>query len=69
VANTSCDLCLHDGGELILRNDKLRVVRVADDAFPAYYRVIWNEHVAELSESSFRSMRSGASKQSLRWKE
>ena len=50
MANISCDLCRHDGGELILRNDQLRVVRVVDDAFPAYYRVIWNEHVAELSE-------------------
>jgi len=50
MPNASCDLCLHEGGEPIVRQDKLRVVRVVDDAFPAFYRVIWNAHVAELSE-------------------
>ncbi len=25
-------------------------MRVVDEAFPAFYRVIWNAHVAELSE-------------------
>jgi diadenosine tetraphosphate (Ap4A) HIT family hydrolase len=50
AARASCDLCVHEGGEAILRNDKLRVVRVADEAFPAFYRVIWNAHVAEFSE-------------------
>jgi len=50
MANASCDLCLREGGEPIVRQDKLRIVRVVDDAFPAFYRVIWNAHVAELSE-------------------
>ena len=50
VAVSSCDLCLQQGGELIVRKSNLRVVRVVNDAFPAFYRVIWNAHVAELSD-------------------
>lgn len=46
----SCELCLHEGGEPIVRKDKLRIVRVDDEAFPAFYRVIWNAHVVELSD-------------------
>jgi hypothetical protein len=31
--------------------ERLRVVRVLDaPEFPAFYRVIWNEHVAEMSD-------------------
>jgi diadenosine tetraphosphate (Ap4A) HIT family hydrolase len=37
---------------LVWRAERLRVVRVPDDAFPAFYRVIWNAHVAEFSDLS-----------------
>ena len=49
----SCVLCDSDGGQLVWRGDKLRVIR-ADEAgfFPAFYRVIWNTHVAEFSDLS-----------------
>lgn len=46
-----CPLCRDDGGLLIARTDAWRVVRVTDDAnFPAFYRLIWNAHVAEFSD-------------------
>ena len=47
---SSCVLCDSDGGELIWRGDKLRVIRAEEAGFPAFYRVIWNAHVAEFSD-------------------
>lgn len=50
----SCELCTHvetPAWSLVWRDERLRVVRVLDAPdFPGYYRVIWNAHVAELSE-------------------
>jgi diadenosine tetraphosphate (Ap4A) HIT family hydrolase len=45
-----CELCEQVGGQLLLRTDKLRVIRVADAAFPGFYRVIWKDHVAEWTD-------------------
>ena len=46
----ACELCDQDGGLLIWRGPKLRVIRVDDAAFPGFYRVIWNAHVAEWTD-------------------
>ncbi|HYR25657.1 MAG TPA: HIT family protein [Aquabacterium sp.] len=45
-----CELCLQDGGILLLRTDKFRVIRAEDADHPAFYRVIWNDHVAEWTD-------------------
>jgi len=45
-----CELCVQDGGILIVRTDKLRVIRAVDVDHPAFYRVIWNDHVAEWTD-------------------
>lgn len=45
-----CELCTQDGGVLVVRTDKLRVIRAADEDHPAFYRVIWNDHVAEWTD-------------------
>jgi diadenosine tetraphosphate (Ap4A) HIT family hydrolase len=45
-----CELCDQDGGLLLWRSEKLRVIRVADANFPGFYRVIWNAHVAEWTD-------------------
>jgi diadenosine tetraphosphate (Ap4A) HIT family hydrolase len=48
-----CHLCEFDGGEPVWRGGQLRVVRVEDTpGHPAFYRVIWNAHVAEFSDLS-----------------
>ena len=47
-----CVLCAQDGGALIWRGEKLRLIRAAEEGFPAFYRVIWNAHAAELSDLS-----------------
>ena len=48
----NCPLCAADGGTLIWRGDKLRVIRAAEAGFPGFYRVVWNDHVAEFSDLS-----------------
>lgn len=48
-----CPLCHEDGGLLIARHDKFRIIRATGpDAaeFPGFYRVVWNDHVAEFSD-------------------
>jgi diadenosine tetraphosphate (Ap4A) HIT family hydrolase len=49
---TSCELCDGDGGHVVWRDAHWRVVRVADEDFPAFYRVICNAHTAEFSDLS-----------------
>ncbi len=48
----NCPLCATDGGALVWRGDKLRVIRAAEQGFPAFYRVVWNDHAAEFSDLS-----------------
>ena len=48
----NCPLCTTDGGALIWRGDKLRVIRAAEEGFPAFYRVVWADHAAEFSDLS-----------------
>lgn len=52
MSNTThaCPLCAEVGGLLIVERPQWRVVRVADADFPAFYRVIWQPHVAEFSD-------------------
>ncbi len=52
ASSFGCELCAQDGGSLVWRSDLLRVVHVEVETFPGYYRVIWNAHVAELSDLS-----------------
>jgi diadenosine tetraphosphate (Ap4A) HIT family hydrolase len=50
----SCVLCDTEGGLVVARTPQFRVVRVVDGEearrFPAFYRLIWNAHVAEFSD-------------------
>jgi len=48
----SCPLCAEDGGALVWRGAHLRVIRAQEAGFPAFYRVVWNAHVAEFSDLS-----------------
>jgi diadenosine tetraphosphate (Ap4A) HIT family hydrolase len=49
-ALASCELCQNAGGHLIWLQGGWRVIRVADEAFPAFYRVIYQRHIAEFSQ-------------------
>ncbi len=47
-----CELCQVDGGALLWRDARLRIVVVADPDIPAFLRVIWGRHVREMSDLS-----------------
>ena len=47
---TDCELCKSDGGTIVLANEWLRVTLVEEPNYPGYVRVIWNEHVREMTE-------------------
>ena len=48
----ACPLCEADGGLLVFRNESLRIIQAVEAGFPAFYRVVWNRHVAEFSDLS-----------------
>jgi diadenosine tetraphosphate (Ap4A) HIT family hydrolase len=46
----SCPLCADTGGVLVFQGARFRVIRADEPGFPAFYRVVWTEHVAEFSD-------------------
>ncbi|MFT7721783.1 MAG: HIT family protein [Roseateles sp.] len=51
MSAAACPLCDADGGLVVVRTPRFRVVRVTDEpSFPAFYRLIWARHVAEFSD-------------------
>ena len=47
---SNCPLCAEVGGVLVFTGVRWRVIRAEDAAFPAFYRLVWREHVAEFSD-------------------
>jgi diadenosine tetraphosphate (Ap4A) HIT family hydrolase len=45
-----CELCEAEGGTPLWRNADCRVVRVEEPGYPGFCRVIWNAHVAEMTD-------------------
>jgi len=50
VTPASCPLCSSDGGEVLFRDDLLRVVLVDEAGYPGFVRVIVNAHVREMTD-------------------
>lgn len=49
----ACELCAHDGGQIVWADAQCRVVLVGGAegaAWPGFCRVIWHAHVAEMSD-------------------
>lgn len=46
----ACPLCTATGGALVWQGARLRVIRAEEPGFPAFYRVVWTDHVAEFSD-------------------
>jgi diadenosine tetraphosphate (Ap4A) HIT family hydrolase len=49
----ACELCDSPGGEVVWADNLCRVVRVGGpegEAFPGFCRVIWRDHVAEMTD-------------------
>ncbi|HEY0878379.1 MAG TPA: HIT family protein [Zeimonas sp.] len=53
----TCPLCADEGGRLLVRSARWRIVLVDDADHPAFTRVVWNAHVAEMSDLDEASRR------------
>ena len=47
-----CPLCALPPEHVIWEDDRCRVIRVDDPAHPGFCRVVWGEHVAEMTDLS-----------------
>ncbi|ARU30994.1 HIT family protein [Sulfuriferula sp. AH1] len=47
---TSCELCETTGGELLWQDAFCRAILVDDRDYPGFCRVIWHEHIKEMSD-------------------
>jgi len=45
-----CPLCRAAAERVVWEDERCRVIQVDDEAYPGFCRVIWNEHVAEMSD-------------------
>ena len=54
MSRPACPLCAGEGGELLHRSPSWRLVLPDEPDWPGLVRIIWNEHVAELSDLSER---------------
>jgi len=45
-----CALCEASGGPIVFQGAKFRVVRAEEAGYPAFYRLVWSEHVREFSD-------------------
>jgi diadenosine tetraphosphate (Ap4A) HIT family hydrolase len=43
-------LCEGAGGALVFEAPQWRLIRAAEAGFPAFYRLVWTDHVAEFSD-------------------
>ncbi len=50
MAVAACPLCSGPGGDLVFAGSAFRVIRTDEGGFPAFYRLVWNRHVRELSQ-------------------
>jgi diadenosine tetraphosphate (Ap4A) HIT family hydrolase len=50
MTKAGCPLCDGPGGTVVHAGPKFRVIRAQEEGFPGFYRVVWNEHVAEFSD-------------------
>ncbi len=47
-----CELCESPGGEVLHQGAQFRVVLVNDNNYPGFCRVIWRDHVKEVTDLS-----------------
>ena len=50
ASNSACQLCESSGGELIHQGELFRVVLVDDANYPGFCRIIWRDHVKEITD-------------------
>ena len=52
MSGTGCVFCEGTGGEIVWRDDRLRVVLADEPDHPGFLRVVWNTHVKEMTDLS-----------------
>ena len=52
ASEQGCELCVSPGGEVLHQGAQFRVVLVQDDLYPGFCRVIWHQHVKEVTDLS-----------------
>jgi len=50
MMSAPCPLCVETNERLLWRDDRLRVIDASDDMYPGFTRVIWQAHVAEMTD-------------------
>ena len=50
TTSAACLLCRTDGGVVVVRARRWRIVLAEEPHYPALTRVVWNAHVAEMSD-------------------
>jgi diadenosine tetraphosphate (Ap4A) HIT family hydrolase len=45
-----CPLCDAPGGRVVVQARRWRLIHAQEEGFPAFYRVVWEGHVAEFSQ-------------------
>lgn len=50
IGSQTCELCSNPGGAVLWQSAKCRVIRVDDPYYPGFCRVIWNDHVREMTD-------------------
>jgi len=48
----TCPLCETVGGVLLIERKHYRIIRAEDPDYPGFCRIIWRDHVAEMSDLS-----------------
>ena len=51
----NCPLCQSAGGALLIERPRYRIIRAGEPGYPGFCRVIWREHVAEMSDLTLQS--------------
>jgi diadenosine tetraphosphate (Ap4A) HIT family hydrolase len=52
-----CPLCVTNRDEAIWQDGRCRVITGGDPGYPGYFRVVWGEHIAEMSDLDARARR------------
>jgi len=50
IGSQACELCEKAGGVVLWQSDFCRVIRVDDPYYPGFCRVIWRDHVREMTD-------------------
>lgn len=55
IGSLACELCSNPGGMVLWQSAECRVIRVDDPYYPGFCRVIWNDHVREMTDLDIAS--------------